>query len=372
MKLKDYFIIILNILIFISLYDIITLPSYIKIFILFCFIIIFISLKLLKKTYIFTIVNILLFVIVIFLKLLSINNSTNYGFKKFFYNPVLGNEKTGSFFDPYVIEINNEYVMYFSDRNNGSIAVTKSKNGINWSSPISALKNNIETDWEREVNRASVIYKDGKYMMWYTGQINNYSAIGYALSSDGINFERVANSPIIVPEYSYEKANVMNPNVLYDEEEKIYKMWYAAGDQYEPDVICYATSIDGINWTKYINNPILLKSNDKTNYDSYKVGAVDVHKLDKNSYLMFYIGYTDLNTARIMYALSNNGINWEKSNNYVIEGSKFSLFNFDAEATYKPSAIYNKEKGKWFLWYNGRVKNREYIGFAYSDKYNFW
>ena len=67
------------------------------------------------------------------------------------------------------------------------------------------------------------------------------------------------------------KKNVMNPNAIYDKAEKIYKMNYAAGEYYEPDLICYATSKDRIIWEKYKNNPILIPNNIKALLDSFKV-----------------------------------------------------------------------------------------------------
>ena len=91
----------------------------------------------------------------------------------------------------------------------------------------------------------------------------------------------------------------MIPHVIYDDDEKLFKMWYSAGETYEPDVICYATSKDGINWAKYKNNPIFRPNKIKSSLDFYKVGGSDVHRISKNKYLMFYIGYSDINTARI-------------------------------------------------------------------------
>ena len=38
----------------------------------------------------------------------------------------------------------------------------------------------------------------------------------------------------------------MNTNVIYDKEEKIYKIWYFIWVIIEPDVIAYATSEDEI------------------------------------------------------------------------------------------------------------------------------
>ena len=73
--------------------------------------------------------------------------------------------------------------------------------------------------------------------MWYTGQSRNNSAIGIATSDDGIRFTRMQQKPILVPSEPYEKGSVMNPCVLWDKDEKIFKMWYAAGEQFEPDVL---------------------------------------------------------------------------------------------------------------------------------------
>ena len=77
---------------------------------------------------------------------------------------------------------------------------------------------------------------------------------------------------------------------------------------------------------------------------------------------MFYIGYSDLHTARIFVAYSKNGIdNWKRSFNPIIkpENNKF-----DGKASYKPSAIYNIKDNKWMLWYNGRNNQKEFIGLA--------
>jgi len=282
-------------------------------------------------------------------------------FEKYELNPVLGDNLTGSLFDPCVIQDKNgSYRMYVSWRNFGSIALSSSKDGINWSNLSIALDKGKPNSWQNIVNRACVIYKDGIYHMWYTGQNNDMSKIGYSKSKDGYNFTRL-EEPILVPEYKYEKQSVMNPYVIFDEEEKIYKMWYAAGETYEPDVIAYATSNDGLNWKKYDKNPIFTPNHQFFSFDSFKVGACDMHKLKDNTYFMFYIGYSDLDTARIFVAKSKNGINKWKRSNPIIGPSKNK---FDSNACYKPSAIYNSKINRWMVWYNGRTDGKEYIGLA--------
>ena len=53
--------------------------------------------------------------------------------KKSIRNPILGNKKIGSLFDPFVIKHDNLYKMYVSWRLSGEIALSTSKDGINWS-----------------------------------------------------------------------------------------------------------------------------------------------------------------------------------------------------------------------------------------------
>lgn len=314
-------------------------------------------------------------IIIILLEIQVINYFINENFIiekwiKYKLNPVLGYDINTIVFDPFVmLDENKLYRMYVSWRNVGKIALSFSSDGIKWSNLQIVLEKGNSSSWENIVNRASVIYKDGVYYMWYTGQSNGVSKIGYAISKDGLYFKKLDN-PVLIPEYSYEKESVMNPHVIYDDKEKIYKMWYSAGESYEPDVIGYATSEDGINWIKYKNNPIFFKNRNKLSLDSFKIGGCDVHKMQDNTYLMFYIGYSDINTARIFVAKSKNGItNWKRNFNPIIEPTKNE---FDNNACYKPSAIYDKKNNKWMLWYNGRKKEKEFIGLAIYNKYKIF
>ena len=281
---------------------------------------------------------------------------------KYSTNPVLGDINTGSLFDPHVIKVNDKYKMYVSIRNQKSIGISESIDGYNWSEPKVIFSPKNTSNFEYDINRATVLYKDNKYYMWYTGQKDGVSKIGFAISDDGYDFKRVVADAVLVPEYSWEKKSVMNPHVIYDNDEKIFKMWYSAGDIYEPDVLGYATSSDGIKWIKK-ETPVLTPNKDKNALDNFKIGGCDVHKID-NEYIMFYIGYTDINTGRIFVAKSKDGIKWIRYNYPIVESSKDS---FDSESCYKPTAYYDLENKKWLLWYNGRTKDKEYIGLAYYN-----
>lgn len=291
----------------------------------------------------------------------SYKNSTSEGWQKVSSEPILGSEETGVLFDPHVILENDLFKMYVSSRENNSISYCESYNGYNWAKPQIILSN-VNGTWESIINRASVLKVNDIYYMYYTGQNGNFSKIGIAESTDGINWEKYENNPIIIPEMNNEGTNVMNPFVIYDRDEKVFKMWYAAGEQFEPDVINYAISKDGINWEKYKNNPVLQKSD--YGFDSYKVGGCCVLKKD-NKYVMYYIGYTSLLKAQILWAESEDGINWTKHNREpIIQGARCT---FDQDSVYKPSVVIDEKSNKSYLYYNGRRGVKEYIGLAIKE-----
>lgn len=281
---------------------------------------------------------------------------TSSGWEKYENNPVFGDAVTGSIFDPYVIKYKEKYILFASERKSGSIVRLESIDGKRWKNKGVCLTGN-NYEWDIAVNRACSVFKDDIWHMWFTGQSNNRSVIGYAMSKDGLKFNLVLDIPVLKPMEKYEGNSVMNPCVLWDEEKEIYKMWYSAGEDYEPDVICYAESKDGVLWYRY-HEPIM-KPDRKYKYSQYKLGGCDV-KYQNGKYVMFYIGYQNVDVARICEANSFDGIHWNPSiNNPILSPTCNS---WDADAVYKPSVIF--EDNMQQIWYNGRCDRKEYIGLA--------
>ena len=286
-------------------------------------------------------------------------NDTQAQWVKYENNPVLGGKDLGTVFDISVLKDGKKYIMYSSWRPKKSVAVSYSDDGMNWTSPEIVLGPNNKTDWEDDINRPVVLIKDGVYHLWYTGQYKGKNSwIGYATSVDGKNFVRQSDKPVLSPTEPWEKVAVMCPHVIWDEKEKIFKMWYSGGEQYEPDAIGYATSTDGLHWNKR-PQPVFVADPFKE-WENHKVTACQVIKRKKD-YLMFYIGFRDINFAQIGMARSKNGIDhWERyKGNPIISPVPGT---WDASACYKPFAI--QEKKRWMLWYNGRNGGLEQIGLA--------
>lgn len=279
----------------------------------------------------------------------------NNDWKKVGCSPVWGSCETGTMFDPYAYIEDNMIKLVISARKDGSIIIVESIDGIHWKNRHTILSGQTD-QWDDVVNRGCVVKFKDKYLLWYTGQHNNKSAIGLAISDDGIHYERYSKNPVLLATEIFEGQSIMNPCVIWNNGEHKFQMWYAAGENYEPDVICYAESFDGVHWQKR-NKPVLTAYK-KHPWEQHKVGGCDIQILDNGTYIMYYIGYQNVDVARICYATSKDGIQWERpEDNLLISPSKGS---WDADAIYKPTVIFYDKK--LMMWYNGRNNCDEFIG----------
>lgn len=283
---------------------------------------------------------------------------TTAGWVKYPNNPVLGGD-LGTCFDISVLKEGDTYRMWFSWRPDRSIALVESKDGVTWSRPVIVIGPNDKTDWENELNRPVVIKNGDRYQMWYTGQARGKSWIGYATSTDGMNWQRESDKPILSAEQAWEKVAVMCPHVIYDDKAGLYRMWYSGGEQYEPNAIGYATSKDGLQWHKRATNPVF-EPEPANAWEKDRVTACQVVPY-QDGFLMFYIGFRDESHAQIGVARSKDGITlWQRhATNPIVRPG---LGKWDHDAVYKPYAIFDGKK--WLLWYNGRRGGVEQIGLA--------
>ena len=283
------------------------------------------------------------------------------GWRKYEGNPVLGGS-LGTCFDVCLLRDSAKYRMWFSWRPKQSVALVESADGIHWNQPEIVLGPNPATSWEQDINRPVIVHREDGYHMWYTGQSKNQSWIGYARSDDGRSWRRVSAKPVLSPDIPWEKVALMCPHVIWDGSARLFRMWYSGGEQYEPDAIGYATSPDGITWKKFPANPVF-KSDPAVVWEKHKVTACQVELRD-GWYLMFYIGFRDVDHAQIGVARSRDGITgWERlSSNPIIRPGENK---WDHDACYKPFAIF--DGSKWLLWYNGRHGSVEQIGLAFHD-----
>ena len=86
---------------------------------------------------------------------------------KYSLNPVLGDQSTGTVFDPFILFHDNKFKIFVSWRNKGAIALATSKDGIDWSNLTIVLNRGKSKSWESIVNRGSVVLYNKKFYLYY-------------------------------------------------------------------------------------------------------------------------------------------------------------------------------------------------------------
>lgn len=177
------------------------------------------------------------------------------------------------------------------------IGYATSPDGINWTKIGWALKGSYGS-WDSggPARGESVIFKNGIYQIWYSATNSGFNwRIGYATSTDGLNFVKQNNGiPVITPTEIWEQNNVEYPNVIFNN--GTYEIFYASGFSDNTNQLVYATSTDGINWVKPSEkNPILIGG---TSLDNINMTSPYVMRLDNGTSLMWYGG----NVYNIMFA----------------------------------------------------------------------
>ena len=165
--------------------------------------------------------------------------------------------------------------------------------------------------------RGSVLYDGSTFMMWYGGEDSHQiDSIGLATSTDGIFWTRYSGNPVftIGPVSGWEAYSVNEPWVIREGGE--YKLWYI-GQRFSHSAgitsqsVGYATSPDGIHWTRYSDNPVLSASGG--GFDDKYVNRPVVFSVG-SGYVMYYIGISkETGGGKMGMATSTDGIHWTKS-----------------------------------------------------------
>ncbi len=146
-------------------------------------------------------------------------------------------------------------------------------------------------------------------------------------------------------------------SVVFDE--GMYKLWYSGFDGSHWRIM-YATSPDGFVWTKH---GVVVDLGPSPFYDNRHVMYPSVLKNDMGTYEMWYVGQGSLSWGwKILYATSNDGINWQKHG---------LVFSKTGKAVAHPNVLID-EKGVYRMWYSEYDEVHWRIGHATSNDGMTW
>ena len=279
---------------------------------------------------------------------------------KYAGNPVLTPTEGGWDSDfvttPRVIFDGNMYRMWYQGGHSGvnHIGYATSSDGYTWVKHGIVLSAGNPGDWDSSsISLGSVLWNGTAYLMWYTGTngiIYQGGAVGFAVSTDGLNWVKYAGNPVLTPSaLGNDQKYIATPYVI--SLKLTYNMWYTGKSSASPNVnkILYATSFDGIHWSKW-PSPVLTPSTNPTDWDSNGVYSPSVIWNGE----IFGLWYSGINQTgigpSIGYSTSPDGGTWTRSadNPILIPGAPGS---WDSAGVEQPSVI--QVGSNFMMFYDG-------------------
>jgi len=281
---------------------------------------------------------------------------------KYAGNPVV--TERGAY-QPEVVKVGGTYHMFYTFRTPPGGPYTTieirhrtSPDGITWSAATTVLTAGAPGSWDDAgVYVDSVMYDGGVFKMWYTGRQTSppptKNAIGYATSPDGITWTKHPGNPVLVSGVApaWDSQFVREASVV--KVGSTYHMWYAGTSAWPAFSIGYATSPDGLAWTKHPANPVLGPGAPASWEDAHVYGPQVVHY---NGYFHMWYSAGDgpaNNTWQLGYAAScdADGVNWTKeAANPVIGLGAAPAWDCGDSVDY--NYVMN-DGGVWKMWYSG-------------------
>jgi hypothetical protein len=220
----------------------------------------------------------------------------------------------------------------------------------------------------------SIIDFKGEKRLYYAGwqkQVNTpfSCAVGLAVSKDnGKSFEKKYKGPVLDRDMNDFLFVAVN-HVIYDE--GVFKTWYLSCIDWKKtntDIvhyyhINYAESLDGVKWNiKKGTNAITFK-----NQHEYAISTPRVIKDGPEDYKIWYSyrAQEDIETYRIGYAESKDGINWERMDEKM-SSLDISQEGWDSEMICYPYVF--DHKGERYMLYNGNGYGHTGFGLAKLEK----
>lgn len=225
--------------------------------------------------------------------------------------------------------------------------------------------------WDQHLWNFDIIEENGHYKMWYTAwpQPGNIAGIGYATSIDGIYWKKFENNPL-----TFQCENEPWESSYYGfsiiKQDSLYYMWYSAVPKNDPNgaSIGLAWSKDGILWTKH---PDPVFTTEKIN-NWYPSGLIVPSVIfNGQEYQMWYNGYDENFPffVQVGYATSKDGIQWKKhSDNPVLKPGIPG--SWDDNHVFTKCVLYSGSMYK--MWYTGWDYTQWQIGYATSDDGIHW
>lgn len=227
--------------------------------------------------------------------------------------------------------------------------------------PIFSTRDPAAADWEREsISDFDIVQREifgaPFYQMWYSGRggtgPNDGFEVGYALSMDGVAWQRHPYNPVLHrgnQPGSFDRDDASVGCVAFDGDSGVFHLWYTGTNGGGVGTTFgHATSPDGVHWDKNLLNPIDVFEN--TSSPLSRVWGCDA--LYEDGLFHFWVGgiawesgltntqdFLDSAKYEIGYLSTVDGATFEGEGDLVLNHGGVGSDLFDAEGVHKPSVF---------------------------------
>ncbi len=257
-------------------------------------------------------------------------------------------------------DLQNRSLPFFFDLNMEDLLVSNVQ-----TDPILSL-GNLGTFDDNGVTASCILRVDTKYYLYYTGwnlgvTVPFRNSIGLAVSSDGINFKKMFEGPVLDRN---ETEPHFSASCCVDHQFGKWRIWYLNCVKWEMENnkpkhsyhIKYAESNDGIHWKR--DGIVAIDFKNKL---EYAISVPRVHK-SENGYVMWYSyrGSEESKNYKIGFAQSHDGIKWNRKDELI--DLYPATTGWDQEMQCYPCII--SYRNKLYMLYNGNGYGKTGIGIA--------
>lgn len=156
--------------------------------------------------------------------------------------------------------------------------LTTSRDGVTWSPLSGALLHHVYAP--------SVIHDGRAFRMWYTDISQPAWCIRHASSQDGMHWNPSA-LPCLTIDQAWEHGRLFYPIVVRDNEQ--WLMWYGSYStpMHSHTAMGFAVSMDGLHWTKSPHNPMIVPDASRA-WESHYNTSGSILKLPDGSWRIWY------------------------------------------------------------------------------------
>jgi predicted GH43/DUF377 family glycosyl hydrolase len=290
--------------------------------------------------------------------------------------------------DPVVLHEDDEYRMFYTcmdflrESPRAILCKAVSTDGFVWEpvdSPIASSLEGLvlrgrEGEWDENLEGAYVIRYEDEYLLYYSAYRHEGDpALGFpaslalAVSSDGVNFERVQSEPILSPTNGWYDNDAIYSPVIFEFDGQLVMIYvghcYTSCDHTYGTTLLAATSTDGRSWTKR-DEPVMTAMPDQVPWTRDGVAEPAVLIESEGSITLFFTGVRDEDRWIGMARGESLFGPWDVNTEPILMPTAES---FDAGGVLAPHVLI--ENGIARMWYLGvePVENGEYYHVGYSE-----